>query len=55
MQENAFQRYMRLVDELERTALEYNAPREMIGDIPAFAALYFDRLNEGSRTTRMVN
>jgi len=34
---------MRLVDELERTAAEYDAPNELIRDIPALAAVYFDK------------
>jgi hypothetical protein len=43
MQENTFNRYMRLVDELEKVAIDYDAPRDMVGDIPTFVALYFDR------------
>jgi len=39
---------MRLVDELERTAGEYDAPNELIRDIPALAAVYFDK--EAART-----
>ncbi len=48
MLEHSLRRYMRLVDELERTAGEYDAPNELIRDIPALAAVYFDK--EAART-----
>jgi hypothetical protein len=43
VQENTFTKMWRIMDELERVAAELDAPPELIHDLPAIVAIYWDR------------
>jgi len=50
--ENIFAQMLRTMDELEKTAIECGAPAELVRDLPALVAVYWDKAERREPTVQ---